>query len=188
MERMILRDDGEPTVFANVAKARKGTTANAIQHRGNHYAVLASDDEVAIFVHEFMHIVEDEQFARQARAFLKYRARRNKFIDPKATEFALEAKTGLVGGQYGPKGWRDDWTQPYTGRAYLFGDGKLAGTEISSMLTEQLFRDPATLMMRDPEAFDFMLNLFRRVPIEQHGWYKSMPPAMREWATDGSFK
>lgn len=174
---------------AKVMRARAGQRAFARtgDRRHGDMAVLASDDTTRIFVHEFMHLIEDNFYAMEARAFLKYRSRRNKTIR-KGDDFALEAKTVI--NSKGESGWKDDWLDAYTGRAYLQRAGRsqgVYGTEVMSMLAEELFADPTRLMLRDPEAFDFIVSIFRRVPLRKQKWFKDLPDDFQEWAMSPTF-
>jgi SPP1 gp7 family putative phage head morphogenesis protein len=173
-----------------VLRMKKGNRAFAregVGLDGGGLAALAADDPVRVFVHEFMHLVEDDHFRAEVRMFLKYRSRRLKNIDPNAKVFWMEEVVSV--NSVGDKGWRDQWLDAYTGRRYESAMGQgLHGTEVASMLTEGLYADPSRLMLQDPEAFDFIVSLLRRVPVEKHGWYRDLPKAMKEWIKDQDYR
>ena len=73
----------------------------------------------------------------------------------------------------------------YTGRQYKTWAGKISATEVSSMYGELMFADPASVMLRDPEGFDFMMRMYRGIKASNHPWYKALPKASRDWLDDG---
>ena len=111
-------------------------------------AWIAPEDETATIVHELGHYVEYRAtLARKARLW------RNGRAAPGETVKSLGAKFGDDEVAL----W-DKFIDPYVGKSYQSG-----ATEVVSMGLEYLYKDPIAFMKKDPDMFDFLVDLLREV-------------------------
>jgi len=160
---------------------RSGNNANPFALNESNHIVIQSKPPTAVHVHEMSHMIEDRFAKEQTEAFLKYRARLHKEVGANM----MPGLEPIAPVHYNPgvMGYEDFFFQKYSGRRY-FSRGRLYGTEIMSVYSEFLYADPALMMLRDPEGFDFMLNLWRGIPIQKHAWFKALPPNMQAWVLE----
>jgi len=117
---------------------------------------LSSTHAAQTYVHELGHALEWKfpKMGEAARDFLKTRS---KLDDPKWPGLQkLSAITGNKRYKARERAWKDRFIHPYMGKFYETGS-----TEISSMALEYLVADPLRLMEKDPEMFDFIVDLIR---------------------------
>jgi len=133
-------------------------------------AHLASDDATRVYVHEMSHAVEEGFWVKDATRYRAWRAR----VEKVKGGHRLPGKKPI--NSLGETGWADEFIEGYFGRVYNF-----EATEITSMYTEYLYADPATLMRLDPHGFDFIVNLWRGVPLEKQAWFLRLSETDRLW-------
>jgi SPP1 gp7 family putative phage head morphogenesis protein len=114
---------------------------------------LARNGRVKDIVHEFGHKLEDinDNVRNAAQEFLRKRA----LEDPDG----LRSLNDIVGtNKFNPaeSAWKDKFLSPYMGKYYSDGS-----TEIISKGLELMWQDPMRLMTKDPEYFDFIVDIIR---------------------------
>jgi len=147
-------------------------SARAFATRGKVY--VAKVDPVRTIIHEIGHTIEDANYSKIAYMFRAYRAN----VAPKGAPFELPPVQKMKGykDEYA---WADKFESAYTGKVYDF-----AGTEITSMYTEQLYAAPLRFMKNDPEGFDFIIDLMRGVPVSKMKWYRNLSSANKKFLDD----
>jgi len=109
-------------------------------------------------IHELGHYLEDN----------------NSFVHQEAVDFynrrtagdQLESLRSLTGRPYrsSERTRKDNWFDPYVGKEYLDASGNRKYTEIISMGMQYIWKDPASFAAKDPEYFDFIMNVLRGLP------------------------
>ena len=106
------------------------------------------------YVHELGHQIEfsSRLLADERRLFMRYRGRGRR---PKKLR-ELDPNHGYTRGEIVIE---DEYIDPYMGKLYSYnGD---ATSEIISMGLEQLYANPIGLMRKDPEYFDWIIDVIR---------------------------
>lgn len=130
----------------NIRGGRAQHTTKTDWRTGKHTEVIRIPrGDTRAGVHELGHALESQHgWYMEAKRFLDSRVGYEKHSKIRGREV----------------GWKDDFEKAfgseghYVGRKYSH-----ASTEIISMGLEKLYKDPVTLAKKDPEYFDFMVNL-----------------------------
>jgi hypothetical protein len=109
---------------------------------------MRKSDSASAYVHEIGHNVEIQSTSITKRAQEMLKARASK--DPKGLRPVRPGSR--------EKAWHDEFLEPYMGKHYPDG-----ATELVSMGLEYLYREPMTLLRRDPDYFVWLLDTLRGV-------------------------
>jgi hypothetical protein len=114
---------------------------------------MGSGARPQVYVHESGHFLEYrlnglKDWQREAWEYLQKRSKGEPLVSLKE----------LTGGNYQEweKTWKDKFLRPYMGKYYPD-----KATEIISMALEYLYADPETLALKDPDMFDWIVDLLR---------------------------
>jgi len=141
---------GEKTIRYNVRLQSRGRPFHEYQGRSLSSLMLKSYDPESLIAHEIAHGVEVHSgILRKAVSFLGKRAGSEKIRK-------LSAITGNSRYDATEFAWKDKFINPYMGKDY---EGR--ATELISMGVEYLNKDPLTLARRDPEYFDWLVDVLR---------------------------
>ena len=143
--------DGELRAQVNIFHKGKRASSSGVTLN------LATDDGVDVIVHELGHNIElqGRGVREKALAFLKKRGD----ADPMGP-------VELFGGKPGPggiveKAYKDKFTDIYMGKIYDKERYGFEATEIVSMGIQKLYAAPAYFMQRDPEYFEFIVDILK---------------------------
>lgn len=149
-----------------VTPAKDTLRAFHVANRGIY--VTKTAEATRTVVHEMAHAIEHQIHGKAARMYRAFRsAERDGFGSLK-----LPKMQNVTPGEPSEVGWADQWMSKYTGKYYSSGS-----TEVISMLTEELYADAYGLMLKDPRAFDFIIDTMRGVPVEKQAWFVELSAA-----------
>ena len=115
------------------------------------HARLADDTPAVVFVHEFAHHI-DEYCPDVKRKVVAFYDRRTQGYDP----VPLRDLTGNPNFPSSELSKPDRFHDPYLGKVCAPGV-----TEILSVGTESLYRDPVALALSDPDLFRMLMDVYR---------------------------
>jgi SPP1 gp7 family putative phage head morphogenesis protein len=113
-------------------------------------------DSVSHGIHELGHYLETSNSYVQRRAF--------DFLERRTRGAKLESLRELTGNDHyedGEEIRRGNFISLYMGKEYRDENGDLSATEIISMGMEYMWRNPVSFAEKDPEYFDFMIDVLR---------------------------
>jgi SPP1 gp7 family putative phage head morphogenesis protein len=180
LEKVIHRDTADDAARAvKVSKKKAGYRANCeLDGTLN----MAADNSARVWVHEFVHRIEDfsEAHLASSRAFRNARVRVAQARGEKLE--SLRKITGNRAFRADEVAWKDDFISPYMGKEYVFtnkstatralfpekyhrsfapGETRVIANEIATMSVDRMFTDPVTLLTGDGEMFEFAVDFMR---------------------------
>jgi hypothetical protein len=126
---------------------------------------MGAGDTMHVMAHELGHYFEMNSPEVQIQAIMFWQHRTGS--DPFVNMAELYPGHGYEADEYTKK---DNFPHPYMGKVYYGGGehphetGKFAvvrTTEIMSMGIEEMVRNPAKFMLKDPEYFEFVVDMLR---------------------------
>lgn len=140
--------------MASDISGKKLTRAGYDPETGN---IVVGEPSRRSLVHEIAHLIEarNPKIAQASQRFLEQRTKGEE----------ARSLNDLYREQGRPSGLGDDevgrpdrFIEPYIGKEYRDGNGKVYGTEVLSMGLEYMMMDPVGFAKRDPEHFAFVLD------------------------------
>lgn len=119
----------------------------------NVFKYKKESNSVADTIHEIGHLIEESnpEVKRKVSSFLQKRAKES------GSKILPLTKLDYVGSYDSrEKAWKDEFIHPYMGKFYKSG-----ATEILSCGLEYLYSKPEELLMKDPDMFNFLIDLIQ---------------------------
>ena len=132
---------------------QKATTFEGDRDRS--FVLLAKEDSVGTAIHEWGHVIEHQHpsIGTAAWAFLRKRVGEEPTVA--LTEVCPECKY-----ESHERGRKDNFEAAFGSHAHYVGkDYGGRATEIMSMGLEKLYKDPVTFAKKDPEYFNFVVDI-----------------------------
>lgn len=145
--------DGDKFDSVDVAINRTGSRAHYTRGAIN----MTHTSGIDIYIHEIGHAIEDK--------YPDVLDRLNQFLDYRTKGETAQPLSQLTNNaNYGAReiAKPDKFIHPYMGKIYESKDKRFA-TEILSMGLELMYRNPTLLLEQDPELFNFILGILRRI-------------------------
>jgi SPP1 gp7 family putative phage head morphogenesis protein len=120
------------------------------------YAKISRFDDVAGGIHELGHYLEESNPYVHDRAVA--------FLERRTSGAKLESLRQLTGeGDYrsSEQARQGNFVTPYMGKQYRDKSGNITATEIISAGMEYMWSDPVSFARKDPDYFDFLIDVLR---------------------------
>ena len=145
----VVRDPKANKMEVGVVQLQPRSRAYANKHRK--IIAMSPEAQTRTYVHELGHHLEysNPSWKKKIDAWRARRTAGEKLQ-------TLNDMTGNTHYRSNEVGYKDEFMNPYIGKVYEHGS-----TEVLSMGIEELFADPVGFIQKDPDMFDFIVDLLR---------------------------